>query len=191
MPRKRTPSLAPQKNKTALIPRPVATLFPYFILVLAVLAAYGNVYDNAFLYDDESLILKNTFLQDWHSIGAIFSTSITAGANMPGGFYRPLQIFLYLLIYQFAGPSTFAFHALNISLHAANACLVYVLGRRLRFRKLAVFLGALLWAMHPVHTEIIAYISGAADPLYVFFCLLGLVALVPRFKPRGFLIAAL
>src|SRR5271154_2856454 len=108
---------------------------PYVVLVLAVFAVYGNVYENAFLYDDESLILKNIFLRSWHSIGAIFSTSITAGANIPGGFYRPLQILLYLIIYQFAGLSTPAFHLLNIGLHAANVCLVYLLGRKLRFSR--------------------------------------------------------
>ena len=174
-----------------LIPPQVERLLPYLLLVIAVLLAYGNVFDNEFLYDDESLILKNSFIQNWHHIGSIFSTSITAGANIPGGFYRPLQIFIYLIVHQLFGLSHFAYHALNVGFHAANACLVYALGRRLRFRKLAIFLGALLWALHPVHVEVIAYASGLGDPLYVFFCLIGLIALIPRFTQRGMIVAAI
>ena len=49
------------------IPTPIKKWAPYFVLVLAVLTAWGNVYDNAFIYDDESLVIKNVFLRDWHS----------------------------------------------------------------------------------------------------------------------------
>ncbi|MDP9128021.1 MAG: tetratricopeptide repeat protein [Pseudomonadota bacterium] len=166
----------------SVIPAPVAKIAPYFFLLLVVCAAYGNVYDNAFLYDDESLILKNAYLRDWHAIGSIFRTSATAGASIAGGFYRPMQILAYLIIYQLAGLSLFMFHALNVALHASNACLVYALGRKLRFKIWPAFFAALVWALHPVHTEVIAYISGTADPLYAFFTLLGLIMLLPRFS---------
>ncbi len=162
-------------------------LIPYLALILAVFAAYGNVYSNAFLYDDESLILKNVFLRDWHAIGSMFKTSITAGANIPGGFYRPLQILLYLVIYQLFGTSLFAYHFINVALHAANALLVFRLGKKLRFKPLASFTAALLWALHPVHVEAVTYISSTADALYVFFTLIGLLLLVPRFAARRFL----
>lgn len=159
----------------------------YYILALAVFAAYSNVYGNAFLYDDEALILKNTFLRDWDHIGAIFSASITAGAHIPGGFYRPVQILLYLLIYQAFGDSSFAFHLLNVALHTANACLIYRFGKKLRFNPAVAFSTTLLWALHPMQVEAITYVSGTADPLFVFFVLLGLLVIVPRFQPQRIL----
>lgn len=166
--------LPPQLKKAA----------PYFLFVFAILLAYGNVYENGFLYDDESLILRNKFITDWHFLGSIFTMSITAGANIAGGFYRPLQILLYLLLDQAFGLSSLAFHFLNVALHIGNVCLLYRLGQKLRFNSTASFFAILIWALHPIQVEAITYMSGTADPLYVFFCLIGLLIVAPRFKPR-------
>jgi hypothetical protein len=155
----------------------VQILLPYGALIAACLAVYCNVYGNAFLFDDVLLIKSNRFLQSWSGLGDIFTHSITAGAGMHDRFYRPLQILLYLIIYQSFGLSTVAFHLLNVGLHALNACLGFKLGIRLGFRPVAVFMGVLLWSVHPIHTEAITYISGTADPLAACFCLLGLLAL--------------
>jgi hypothetical protein len=181
------PSITSQHQD--FIPAPLRKIVPYFALVLAVLLVYGNIFDNAFLYDDEYIILKNDFLHDWGAIPHIFVTTLMAGANHVNGFYRPLQISLYLVIYQFFGPSLFAYHFLNIALHAANACLIYRLGRKLSFQAAGCFFAALLWAMHPVNVEAVTYISGTADPLYVLFCLCGLLILVPRFTPKQILLS--
>ncbi|MDX2028727.1 MAG: tetratricopeptide repeat protein [Alphaproteobacteria bacterium] len=164
-------------------------LAPYLALVIAVFLAYCNVYGSEFLYDDEFLIVKNEFLRSWDYLGSIFTGSIGAGAHQASGFYRPLQVVLYLIVFQISELSLFGYHLLNIVLHSANACLVYKLGRKLRFQSAASFLAALVWALHPVHTEVIAYISGTADPLFAFFCLLTLVILLPSFKAHKFYIA--
>src|ERR1700681_120064 len=111
--------LAPQFKK----------LIPYFLLILAVAIAYSNTYNNALLYDDVYLISQNQYLRDWHSFGAIFTHFVNGGAHRSGFFYRPLQNILYFFVYQLGGVTLFGFHLLNIALHAANACLVYALGR--------------------------------------------------------------
>lgn len=174
------PDLPPAMKKAA----------PYAALVLAVFAAYSNAFDNAFVYDDDLLIVGNRFLRSAHFLGAIFTAPIFAGANMASHYYRPLQILLYFVIYQLAGLSTAAFHLLNIALHAANACLVYALGRRLGFNSWGVFFAALIWALHPLNVEAVTYMSGTADPLCAFFGLAMLLALLPDFAPKRFLIAA-
>jgi tetratricopeptide (TPR) repeat protein len=157
---------------------------PYLVLAAAVFAAYANVYSNAFLFDDEQFILDNALLRSWHSLGAIFISSGTAGAGIQDLYYRPLQTLLYLILYQTFGLSTAAFHALNVILHAANAGLIYALGRRLDFKPIAVFLAALIWALHPLQTEAVTYMSSTVDPLYVFFCLCGLLVMLPDFSKR-------
>ena len=169
----------------------IKRLTPYYLLILAVFLFYADVYDNSFVYDDMYLIHHNPYLLSWHSLGSIFFTYINNGAYFTGYFYRPLQNLLYLLVYQTAGLSLFAFHLLNITLHAANACLVYSLGRRLQFNPLAAFLAALVWALHPIHTEAVTYMSATADPLYTLFCLSGVLVLLPDFAPRKFFIAAM
>jgi hypothetical protein len=160
-----------------------AALLPYLLLTFAVFAVYSNIYANAFLYDDESLIVHNRFLQHWHDLPKLFFTSLNAGNNLASAYYRPLQSLLYFFVAQMAGLSLFAFHFLNLVLHALNACLLYRLGLKFTFKPVAVFCAALLWALHPVQTEAVTYMSATADTLYTFFCLLGVSALLPDFTP--------
>ncbi|MDX2028314.1 MAG: tetratricopeptide repeat protein [Alphaproteobacteria bacterium] len=162
---------------------------PYFLLAAAVFIAYANVYDNVFLFDDGLIILRNELLRSWQTFGRLFTATTIEGAHIPGGFYRPLQNIFYFFLYQTAGPEPWAFHLLNVALHAANAGLVCLLGRKLGFNLWAVFFTALIWALHPLHTEAITYISGTADPLYTLFCLMGLAVLLPDFTRRKFLLA--
>ncbi len=165
-------------------PAVLANALPYALLIAAVFAAYANVYDNAFLYDDLTLIVDNRFLRSWRSLStALFSTTI-AGSNVETHYYRPLQILLYSVIFQKAGLSPAAFHLVNVALHALVACLVFTLGVKLRFNRKAVFLAAVLWAVHPVQTEAVAYISATADPLYSLFCVLGVLVLLPDFSAK-------
>lgn len=156
-------------------------LFP-LLLVAAVFLAYANVYPFDYLYDDEFLLQKNRFLDSWSTFFEIFRHSSTGGAGFADAFYRPLQSVAYLVVTQLLDRETWVYHLLNVTLHAANAVLVYGLGRRLRFPALAALLGALLWAAHPLHTEAITYMSGTADPLGVFFLLLALNWMVPTFS---------
>ncbi len=176
--------------------RPISTPWvkswtPFILLICAVFATYSNVYGNAFVYDDESLIVSNQFLRSWHYLGTLFISSTTAGDNVVSTYYRPLQILVYLIIFQIASLSQFAFHIVNISLHAANSCLVYKLGRKLNFIPLAAFLGALLWALHPLQTESVTYMSATTETLYTLFCLLGINVLLPDFTPRRTIAAAI
>lgn len=175
-----------------MLNRPALKGFWPLALILVALSflLYGNSLGNAFLYDDEFLIQKNTFLKSWESIGDIFLSSSTAGAGKTDSFYRPIQAFFYLLVFQFFGLSTTAFHLLNIVLHAINAVLVFLLGRRLGLPLLASFSGALIWSAHPIHTEAVTYMSGTADPAHTLFVLAGLVCLIPSFSASRVIFAS-
>ena len=113
-----------------------------------------------------------------------YCTTVKHDGGLIAGFYRPLQVLVYFIIYQVFGPSAVAFHALNIALHAANTCLLHHVAIKVRFKKGAALAAALLWALHPLHTTDVAYIASTAELLWVFFCLWGLTALLPDFTPR-------
>jgi protein O-mannosyl-transferase len=156
-----------------------------------VLLAYANVYHNDFVFDDLLLITDNKFLTSWHYIGTLIVTHTEQGFGKRDPFYRPLQLLLYLFVYQTAGPSTIAFHVLNVTLHALNPCLLYTLGVRLGFQRIGAFLAALLWALHPVHTTPVTCMSGTADLLYSAFLLAGTLVLASDFSRRNILAACL
>jgi uncharacterized membrane protein YjfL (UPF0719 family) len=171
------------------IPNPESLLIwqryaPYAFLAAAVFAVYSNIYDNVFLFDDDLLIRLNTYLRSWDTFGSLLTASTTEGAHIAGGFYRPVQLILYFIIFQIGGEQPFGFHLLNVALHAANAGLGYRLALRLGIDPRAALFGMLIWALHPLHTEAVTYISGTADPLFVFFSLWGLNILFPDITMR-------
>jgi tetratricopeptide (TPR) repeat protein len=180
------PIIVPTSDNSFL-PAPARVAAPYLVLALAVFAAYSNVFDNVFLFDDNLIIQFNTYMEGWGHIGDILTGSTTSGVHIVGGFYRPLQILLYLFAFHLGNGTPFWFHALNLALHIANTCFVYRLGTKLGFDAKAVFLAALIWGVHPLHTEAVTYMSATADPLFAFFCLWGILVLLPDFTPRKIL----
>lgn len=138
-------------------------------------AAYFNSFNNEFLWDDEFLIQKNTFITDSAHIPQILTSSSTAGFGNQDNFYRPTQTLYYLLIHSIAGKEARAYHIGNTLLHALNGVLLFLLLIKLFKNSLLAFATSLLWALHPVHTEAITYISGTADPMSFFFVLLMLI----------------
>jgi hypothetical protein len=165
-------------SKTFLDPWPARGL-----LCLAVLLSYASVWPNEFLFDDKYLIVLNEYLKHWKDLPKLLTGLTFAGGGLPEGFYRPVQMLIYFVIYQAFGASTIAFHALDVGLQALNACLLFQFGVRAGFRKGAAFAAALLWAVHPLHTTLVTYMSSTAELLWSSFCLLGLISLLPDFAP--------
>ena len=137
------------------------------------------------------IIVQNRFLQHWRDLPELLTTLSLHGTNLPGGFYRPVQMLLFFLMYQVFGLSAAVFHAMNILLHAITTCLVYRLGQRLGYQMFTAFMAALIWGVHPLFTETVDYVSGSAEPLYAAFCLAGILALLPDFAPRKFWMSGL
>ena len=111
-----------------------------------------------------------------------------------GGLYIPLSYTLYALIAQGAhGPSSAAldprpFHLTNLALHLLNTLLVFALLRRLRLPDWPAGAGALLFAVHPMQVETVAWISELRGLLCASFSLLALWLWVAR--PSGFPVTA-
>ena len=70
------------------------------------------------------------------------------------------------------------FHLLNLLVYAASAGFVYWLARRLFDNDVVALAGALLWALHPVHVEAVAWISALPDVGFAFCTLLALLCFV-------------
>jgi hypothetical protein len=151
-----------------------------YLLFLAVSVAFANGLRGGFQFDDYTVIVNNPAV---HSLGAW-------GASMPG--IRPLLKLSYTLnwVTGFGAP---AFHAVNAVCHVAASLLAMRLCRHLAqaSEPLAPVAGpialtaALIFALHPVQTEAVTYISGRSVSLMAVFYLGAILAhLVFETPPR-------
>jgi len=142
-------------------------------LFLLAFLAYANTLVGSFVYDDNYQVVENPYAHSFRYLPKIFSTSVWSfqGAQGQTNYFRPMMTFGYLLFYQIAGPLTFSFHLANIVLHALIVPLVFFILRRLSGERIAL-VAAGLFALHPIHTESVAWIAGVTDLELAFFYLL-------------------
>ena len=133
------------------------------LLLLAVLP-YVNTLLGSFVYDDHFQIVENPYVHSFRYLRQIFGTTVWSfqGAQGVTNYYRPLMMFEYLLLYQIAGPVPFTFHLANLVLHALIVWLVFVILRRLSGDRVALVASG-LFALHPIHTESVAWIAAVTD----------------------------
>jgi protein O-mannosyl-transferase len=130
-------------------------------VVLAACAIYLNALGNGFAFDDVAIIQHNSRVHDLFGLRDIWLTPYWPdGAEL--GLWRPLAIFLYALQWAAGGGSPIVFHAVNIALHGVVTLLVFLLLERLT-AAVPAFWGALIFAVHPVHTEVVANVVGQAE----------------------------
>jgi len=170
-------------------------------VVAAGLLAYANTFQNGFVWDDVSSILVNQHIQDPSQIGQLFREDFHAFGRGQGNFYRPLLAVTFLLDFALSNPgergdaqtlmnllSPFLFHVSNLFWHLAAALCLFALASRLRAPRYVQAALPTLYALHPLHTEAVAYISGRADPMAAAWMFAGLwcgVAAVEKTGRRG------
>lgn len=101
----------------------------------------------------------------------IFTTTIWAATGMETYLYRPLAVLTYALNHAVSGLEPWSYHLVNVVLHARVAVMVFRLGRLWRLPLAVAGLGALLFAVHPVHVEVVANMVGRKDLLATAFVL--------------------
>ena len=160
----------------AWLTRPAGVLL---VLLAAVFAIYLPTLNGQFLWDDNALVKGNLLIRSPLFCGEVFRHTLFGDES---NFYRPTQTLTFIVDYWFSGLNPFGYHLTSVLIHAANAVLLCLVLRRVlpslvagaldRKRTELLALGvALVWAVHPVHSAAVAYISGTADTLAMLFCL--------------------
>ncbi|MBD3236107.1 MAG: hypothetical protein GF330_05345, partial [Candidatus Eisenbacteria bacterium] len=151
--------------------RCASVLLPLVLLFLAALLPYGNALRTGFAYDDAAIVIENPTA----SPAAPWWTPLVRPywpEPHDAGLYRPLTSLTYRLQRGWTGTAPVPFHLLNVLLHAATSLLAYAVLRRLFTRQGWALPIALLFAVHPLHTEAVTGIVGRAE-LLAALCGLG------------------
>jgi tetratricopeptide (TPR) repeat protein len=157
------------------------------LLILCAVLPYANILFNSFVYDDNTQVLNNPYIQGFRHLREIFTTTVWSyiGAQGVTNYYRPLMTFGYLLCHQFFGPLAYGFHLASVLLHAATVGVLFLITLRLYGDRRVAFVAAGLFALHPVHTESVAWVAAVTDLELTFFYLLTFGCFLRLARPAG------
>ncbi|HWY97783.1 MAG TPA: hypothetical protein VNY36_01750, partial [Bacteroidia bacterium] len=157
-----------------LSPKPVINTYIYLgVAVLATLICFSNAFKNDFTnWDDVQYVTENNLLKSlsWDNIKAIFSNLSIMGN------YHPLAIVSLAIDYHFTKLNAQGFHTTSIIIHLLNVALVFFFVQLLTKKPSIAFITALLFGIHPMHVESVAWVAERKDVLYVFFYMASLIA---------------
>lgn len=163
---KATPTTKPWWKKQQL-------LLVGILLTMLNLLVYAPAANSDFVnWDDEDYVTENSYIRnlDKEAVKTFFTEPIAAN-------YHPLTMLSLAINYKFSGLYAPAYHKTNIIFHILNTLLVLWFAFLFFQRKLAgAVVVALLFAIHPMHVESVAWIAERKDVLYTFFYLLGLIS---------------
>jgi tetratricopeptide (TPR) repeat protein len=145
---------------------------PGILSLVVVLAVFGRTLGNGFVFDDHPLVERNPVvrtLDPLSHLGASFWSRWETGSD----YYRPLVTWSLALDRAVYGEAPWGYHLTNLLVHAGNVLLVFLLLRDLGL-PFAGGAGAVLFAVHPVQVEPVAFVLGRTDLLAVLFLLLTL-----------------
>jgi hypothetical protein len=151
------------------------------ILIALSLSLYALTLRNGFVTDDNMQILQNSFVKDPQDLSQAFRGDVwsfaTQGANTfhrGSNYYRPLQILAYTAEYALFGERAWAWHLVNMLLNATVVALIYLLLLLFAESQLA-FWTALCFALHPMHTEVVAWLASMPELLCAIFLFSALI----------------
>jgi len=160
---------------------PKVNLIAIGLVVLVVWAFWPSVSNGFVNLDDPLYVCENVHVLSgvtWQGIGWAFT-------SLDGGFWHPLTWLSLMLDCQMFGLRAGGHHLVSLLLHAATTLLVFLAFRRMTcatWRSAAV---ALMFALHPLHVESVAWVSDRKDVLSAFFWMLALLMYVHcAQKPR-------
>ena len=151
------------------------SLPPGLAIIAAVAIAYGNTLSNSFHYDDEHSIVGNPHVRSLENIPSFFTDPQTFSRNPGSEMYRPLLLTTYALNYasnEFLGLEGYdvrGFHAVNVAVHGAASFLLMLLLITWGMERRRAFVAATIFALNPLCTEPVNYISSRSESLAVLF----------------------
>lgn len=168
-------------------------------LFIAVLGSvfYGNSIRNQTALDDEPVITKNDFVRaGFGGLDSIFMydsyycfyRSLGVKDQLPGGRYRPLSIATFAVEWELFGDDPFVRHLVNVLLYIGSVILLlYFLARHLLIKVRGgadiAFMTALLFLIHPIHTEVVANTKSRDEIISLLFITLTLITAL-RFSDK-------
>ncbi|MCD6010887.1 MAG: bacteriophage receptor-2C outer rane subunit [Flavipsychrobacter sp.] len=147
----------------------------YLCIILAVVsfALYANTLQNGFVLDDKMVLRDNVYVQQ--GFGGVVDLLTTPHMRgylvIPNDLYRPLSLVMFAIEYELFGASPVGYHFFNILTFIGCVIMLFLfLNKFFGEKKTAIaFIAALIFAVHPIHTEVVANIKSRDELMSYFF----------------------
>jgi len=135
------------------------------VVSLIAILAYANSVANRFVWDDYDLLVQNRFLHSLHGLPHLFTFTYWRDEHLAHGTaYRPLVQMSFAVEYSLWGRRPAGYHLSNVVGHAAASVgVLWLLSTPPFSAPTAAFLGALLFAVHPVHAEAVNWLKNRSE----------------------------
>ncbi len=150
---------------------PLTGLPAAFLLAIAVATTFANVFGNSWHYDDLHSITGNPHLQSLREPLRFLTDPTQFSRDADKSMFRPMLLTSFALNYAWSGLDTWSWHMVNLGLHLTCTLLLWQILRRLERGAAVAMVGALLFALHPLATEPVNYISSRSESLASMFVL--------------------
>ncbi len=142
-------------------PRTLSHAILVGVLILFVAIAYHSVWHFGFIWDDESHLTRNACIVGPLGFKDIWSTARAV--------YYPLVLTSFWIQHALWGLNPMPYHLVNVAMHTACALLLWRVLEQLKIK--GAWLGAAIWALHPVQVESVAWITELKNTQSCFFYL--------------------
>lgn len=171
---------------------------PLLVLLVLTSILYGQVLTFQFVHEDVSQIVENRYIQSasLEKLKEIIFSSGVAGKDEVINTYRPIFNYIATLEYSIFGPAPWGYHLVSLLLHLFNVVVVYLIAGRLlgpvsrEGVSLLPLLAAAIFALHPLNTEVVIYISDMPDLLASTFFFLTFYLYILSSERRWLLVPA-
>jgi tetratricopeptide (TPR) repeat protein len=158
-------------------------------ILLVTFLVYANALAGDWAYDDWFQIARNAQVTKLSNIPKTFTQSVWQfldenRRDTAGLYYRPIFNSLLIVQYQLFGTRVWAWHLVSVLLHLLVVLLVYQLARTWNLDQMTAAIAALIFGLHPVHSEAVAWISSSPDLLAGVFVLASLLS-YERWRARN------
>lgn len=168
--------MSKNKKTTATVAAPSNTAeftirYPLLWLILSVIIVYAGSLNFGLTELDDSIFIRelHSFNEDISNLFVAFQRGVFDPTN--DTYYRPLFLDSIILNYQVSEQNAVGYHFVNLLLHLASVLLLFQLFKKIGLKETTAFLLTLLFAIHPVLSQAIAWIPGRNDTLLAMFVL--------------------
>jgi protein O-mannosyl-transferase len=140
---------------------------PYWVfagITTLIFLAYSQIWQNGFVWDDEPYITINNAVKEFNVKSLLLDFHV--------GNYHPLTMLSLGLEYLLVGENPTLFHFNNLLLHSLNSFILFKISEKLNFNNTLSIILTVLFAIHPLHVESVAWAAERKDVLYTFFLFL-------------------